>query len=399
MIDEWVKPTQTEIVNNDKSDGKTHNNIQNKATVSRTKNQCNDGIDEFSKNAIKNEYYEFIEAKHGVKYIEYCMKHLKHVVDQNSAKPKNYDKWTDKEQCEHVLNNIKTYVPNVPDSLLFVMPAVLRRGDCGNSTDKPLWLDMEKFQRDGLKTLIFTQKSHTPYLAFKRYLSSSRRERIWMMENPWIKGTRAYNDVQTVRRMHRAVRLKLCKQDTEEFDKTIKIQNLCCPSRKTILEDVSSLIVENDFLHLAPKFTGLNQADMASTQFAFMGMVLLYPNQFGVYASDEDMEAFCHTWKGLGYLLGIEDQYNFCRGSLKEIKQRAHDFVEFWLKFYLREVTPEWEHMLRCITECGSYMNDYLSNFTFEMLLLFVTDLLNIDMPRLRSTLTYFQRFKLMLLR
>ena len=90
-------------------------------------------------------------------------------------------------------------------------------------------------------------------------------------------------------------------------------------------------------------------------------------------------------------------RYNFCNGSLKEIKQRSHDFVEFWIKFYLREVTPEWEHMLRCITESVSYL--YGNNFTFEMLLLFVTDLLNIDMPRLRSTLTYFQRFNLMVLR
>jgi len=195
---EWIEPTQTEIINDDKSDRKTYDNIQNivKVTVSSTKNQCNDGIDEFAKNAIKNEYYEFVEAKHAVKYIEYCAKHLKYIVDQNSAKPKDYDKWTDKEQCEHMLNNIKTYLPNVPDSLLFFIPAVFRRGDCGNSTDKPLWLDMEKFQRgqkfarnhifsifivnalslfmlftstDGLKTLIFTQKSHTPYLAFKRY--------------------------------------------------------------------------------------------------------------------------------------------------------------------------------------------------------------------------------------
>ncbi|KYN22980.1 hypothetical protein ALC57_04763 [Trachymyrmex cornetzi] len=404
MIDDhigWVESTQTEIINDDKSDRETHDNIQNivKATISSAKNQCNDDINEFAKDAIKNEYYEFVEAKHAVKQYKYCTKHLKHIVDRNFVKPKDYDKWTDKEQYEHMLDNIKTYVPNVPDSLLFLMPAAGRRGDCGNSTDKPFWLDMEKFQRDGLKPLIFTQKSHTPYLAFKRYLSSICRGRIWMTGNPWIKGTQAYNSIQTVRKIHRAARLKFCEQDTEEFDRASEIQNPWCPSRKTILKDLSSLVVENDFLHLAPTFTGLNQADMAMTQFAFMGTVLLYPHQFGIYASDEDMEAFCHTWKGIGYLLGMEDQYNFCRGSLKEIKQRSHDLVETWLKFYLRDVTPEWEHMLRCITESTSYLHDYLNNLTFEMLLLFITDLLNIDMPCLRSTLTYFQRFNLMVLR
>lgn len=56
-----------------------------KATESSAKNQCNDGIDEFAKDAIENEY-EFIEAmnieaRHAVKYIEYCAKHMKHIVD------------------------------------------------------------------------------------------------------------------------------------------------------------------------------------------------------------------------------------------------------------------------------------------------------------------------------
>ena len=54
---------------------------------------------------------------------------------------------------------------------------------------------------------------------------------------------------------------------------------------------------------------GLNQGEMSSTQFGFFGLVLLYPNAFGIHnATEEDFEAFCHTWKGLGYLLGIDDE-------------------------------------------------------------------------------------------
>ncbi|KYN22828.1 hypothetical protein ALC57_04610 [Trachymyrmex cornetzi] len=388
-----------EMTNDDKSDRIKQDHIQNivKGIIPSTKNRSNDS-DGYTKDADKNEYYELAEAKNTVKYIKHFVKRMKPIIDQNSAKPKDYDKWTEKEQIKHIVDNIKTYIPNIPQSLLFFIPGTLYRGDCDrNSMDKPLWLDMEKFQRDGLKPLIFSQQSHTPYLAFKRYLSTACYVRNWMTEDPWTVGTRAYNDIQTVRRMHRAIRLKLCEHDTEEIDMATKIPNPLCLDRETILEDLTSCpypTVENGCIHLLIKPKGLNQADMAATQFAFMGLILLYPQEFGVYASDEDMAAFCHTWRGIGYLLGMEDQYNFCRGSLKEIKQRSRDFIEVWAKPYLTQVMPEWEHMLKCIMEGNSY---YFGGFTFKMALLFVTNLINIDMPRTRSTLTYYEWFKLIL--
>ncbi|XP_018044504.1 PREDICTED: uncharacterized protein LOC108684604 isoform X2 [Atta colombica] len=391
-----------EMMNDDKSDRIKQDHIQNimKEIIPSIKNQSN-GINGCTKNADENEHYELAEAKNSVKYIKHFVTKMKPIIDQNAAKPKDYDKWTEEEQIKHIIDNIKTYMPSIPQSLLFFISGTLYRGDCGrNSMDKPLWLDMEKFQRGqkfvldyfvsisfaniislfqifaftgALKPLIFSQKSHTPYLAFKRYLSTICYIKSWMTEDPWTVGTRAYNDIQTVRRMHRAIRLKLCEKDTEEIEMASKIPNPWCPNREIISEDLSSCpypTIENGCINVLIKLTGLNQADMAATQFAFIGMILLYPQEFGIYVSDEDMAAFCHTWRGLGYLLGIEDQYNFCRGSLKEIKQRSRDFIEVWTKSYLRQALPEWEHMLRCVIE---------------------------DMPRMRSTLTYYERFKLII--
>lgn len=171
--------------------------ITAEGTISSKKNRNLDSIDKCAKDATKDEYYELLEAKSAVMHMKYFVKNAKHIIDQNSAKPKDYDKWTEKEQYDHIINNIKTYLPSTPDSLLFLTSAALHRGDCGrNSTDKPHWLDMEKFQRgqkfvrdnissislanmlslfvifvfeDDLKSLIFTKQSHTPYLAFKRY--------------------------------------------------------------------------------------------------------------------------------------------------------------------------------------------------------------------------------------
>ncbi|EFN69621.1 hypothetical protein EAG_00085 [Camponotus floridanus] len=47
----------------------------------------------------------------------------------------------------------------------------------------------------------------------------------------------------------------------------------------------------------------------------------------------------------------MQDQYNFCRGSLQDIRQRIEDCIEYWVKPNLRTVTAEWEHMTLCLYE------------------------------------------------
>lgn len=53
----------------------------------------------------------------------------------------------------------------------------------------------------------------------------------------------------------------------------------------------------------------ISQADMAVTQFGFMGFATARPQLVGIYkASDEDWEGFFHVWRVVGYILGIEDR-------------------------------------------------------------------------------------------
>lgn len=193
-----IKQAQTEIVNNNKSDRAKLRDIQNitNGTTAKPTNRRNDGINDCMDNEAESKHYELVEMKNAVKYIEHFVQNMKHIVDQNPAKPKNYDEWMNEERYKHITENIITYVPNLPDSLSFFISAALYRGDCDrSSTDRPLWLDMDKFQRgqkfardyifpiifsnmlslfelfaftDGLKPMIFSQQSHTPYLAFKR---------------------------------------------------------------------------------------------------------------------------------------------------------------------------------------------------------------------------------------
>jgi len=44
-----------------------------------------------------------------------------------------------------------------------------------------------------------------------------------------------------------------------------------------------------------------NQFDMVETQFAFVGVVLLFPQKFGAYSTtDADLQGFIHFWRCIG---------------------------------------------------------------------------------------------------
>lgn len=347
--------------------------------------------------------------------------------------PVNFLQFSDKEKINFLCNYITSEedgctngFKKLPNDLVRFFIASQFEGDCGRSSDvKPDWLDLEKFKRgqkfamdhyfglsyaqllslfilfsfeDGIKPLILTGKSSTPYTAFKRYTSTGLRIRNWYTDNPWEKGTKAYNDIQTVKKMHAAVRKRLMKSDFETIDAATKIENPFCPSRDILLKDFNEtcppefvgqtpfMLIRNPELNfIKPK--GLNQADMALTQFGFCGLIILYPEYFGVFhVTDDDMEAFCHTWRGIGYLLGIDDEFNFCRGSLNEVRQRCKDFVELWAIPNFRELTPECEHMLRCVVESLQYS---IPGTNYETCVLYLAEMLNLQLPRLYSSLTY----------
>ena len=110
--------------------------------------------------------------------------------------PEDFKKWSKTEKKDWIHNILKTEFSCLTDYLLDVMVGHFFEGDCGRSPEeKPDWLDLEKFKRgqkfakdfsfglaysqllslfvlfsfeDGLKPLIITGKSSTPYTAFKR---------------------------------------------------------------------------------------------------------------------------------------------------------------------------------------------------------------------------------------
>ncbi|XP_011706838.1 PREDICTED: uncharacterized protein LOC105462015, partial [Wasmannia auropunctata] len=145
--------------------------------------------------------------------------------------------------------------------------------------------------------------------------------------------------------------------DHEQIDNKSKIEEPWCPDRELFLKDFNAACpLEKDgqrpyvIINKSPyKPKGVNNFDMSEIQWSFVNLVLLCPQKIGMHnATDENIEAFCHMWRCYGYFLGMEDKYNFCRGSLEEIKQRTRDVCQYWILPNFKEVTPEWEHMMRC---------------------------------------------------
>lgn len=67
----------------------------------------------------------------------------------------------------------------------------------------------------------------------------------------------------------------------------------------------------------------INQRDMAITQNSFMGHVIVYHKRFGIPYDPEDFNAFCHFWRVIGYMIGIEDRFNLCAGDLTTVTSRC----------------------------------------------------------------------------
>lgn len=110
--------------------------------------------------------------------------------------PNDFDKWTVREQCVWINENIATFFPHVPQSLVNLIPASFHELNHDLLTEKPAWLDMNKYLRGRkfvndhygsvvisqmfslvqsfsfdhvLKPIIISKHFDTPYLVFKRY--------------------------------------------------------------------------------------------------------------------------------------------------------------------------------------------------------------------------------------
>lgn len=294
--------------------------------------------------------------------------------------------------------------------------------------NKPPWLDMKKFKigqkfaqdyyfglnyaemlsllflfsiPDGLQPLIYTEKSGTPFTAFRRYLSTVLRVKSWFEHDVWNEDSLGYRNLKTVRAMHLNVSKRINSVPYKELEQKVTIRGsskdkaIWSPLKDTILEDFKKSCPFHEIQIPANnqriKSVFFNQFSMSITQFGFVGLMVAYPNKFGATsASEEELDGFIHVWRVLGYLLGIEDRYNFCNGSLQEVRQRCTCVIEKVVKPQFLNATEDWEHMSRCLVEGISY---YMPGLNFEVSLLYLCWVLDISIPRTYASLSWWHSF------
>nr|XP_033327846.1 uncharacterized protein LOC117221202 isoform X2 [Megalopta genalis] len=127
--------------------------------------------------------------------------------------------------------------------------------------------------------LAFTKQSGTPCASFHRYVSTILHTWAWYGKRPEIE-RQFLDSLKIVRKKH------------------------CVAFRRSCEAGLSRV----------------TQLDMALAQFGFMGFTLLAGDYLGVNNSSEELEGLIHFWRVVGSMLGMEDKYNLCSGSVEETR-------------------------------------------------------------------------------
>ncbi|XP_018403067.1 PREDICTED: uncharacterized protein LOC108779990 [Cyphomyrmex costatus] len=182
-----------------------------------------------------------------------------------------------------------------------------------------------------LKVLIYTQKSNMPCVTFSRY-------------------------TQTLLHMYKLYTCDLNDANSDMY-KTLNVIH-----RK---HKMSSKRSENAGIG------GIYQRDMAITQFAFIGYVLIAPKSIGLCIKPQEEEALNHFWRVMGHMLEIPDRLNLCRKTAAETRELCQKVANI-LTEYLNNAPMEFYHITSAILDGLWYFDVTLDKhaflkFTYEL--------------------------------
>lgn len=137
---------------------------------------------------------------------------------------------------------------------------------------------------DGLEPLLSTGASKDVPSLHKRYVDTINHVNSWYDDDLFDPSTKGYKSIRQVRAMHRRVQ---------------KIMN-----EKFTVPDEHGVLGRKWF----------NYYDVSITQFAFVGLAMLWPQKSGlIAATEEELELLNYYWRVLGYLMGMKDEFNCCQ--------------------------------------------------------------------------------------
>lgn len=155
-----------------------------------------------------------------------------------------------------------------------------------------------------LRTLINSNATTSPRKAFRRWISTTLHVLTWYADD-LRPDTAAWKSLETIRRRHVSVQM-----------------------------------------HSERSQAGIiSQRDMALTQFAFCGYVMLRPHMIGLRVSTDDYDGFVHFWRVIGHMQGIREEFNVCAGSWETTRPRMELLVDEVFKPLLENTSADFYHM------------------------------------------------------
>ncbi|KAJ6636529.1 hypothetical protein Bhyg_15120 [Pseudolycoriella hygida] len=147
-----------------------------------------------------------------------------------------------------------------------------------------------------LPPLLYTKKSENVCGLFERYLDTVAYVRHWHTTDIFDPKTDGYKAVNAVRSMHRHI-LKVMNEKAEERSKPTKV---------------------------APN-VWVSQYDMVVTQWAFYGLLVMYPKACGLHhITDEELYEVIYCWRVISYFIGIDDKFSLWGETVEKSQQLCH---------------------------------------------------------------------------
>lgn len=147
-----------------------------------------------------------------------------------------------------------------------------------------------------LPPLLYTKKSENVCALFSRYLDTVLHVRQWHTTDIFDPETEGYKSLASVRSMHRHIN-KVMNVTAEKYAKPTKI---------------------------TPN-VWVSQYDMVVTQWAFYGLMIMYPKACGLYhVTDDELYEVVYCWRVISYFIGIDDRFSLWADNFEKTQQLCH---------------------------------------------------------------------------
>jgi hypothetical protein len=114
-----------------------------------------------------------------------------------------------------------------------------------------------------------------------------------------------------------------------------------------------------------------------------MGAVVMYPKHFGISCSKSDLEDYIHFWRGIGYLLGIDDKYNLCQGNYDETYSICKEIETETIIPALDNPPSDFKMMVGAFI-AGSNIPVKFKLFTFEAIFAWIYGIMGLPLPTVK---------------